>query len=226
MCSTSDAKIFRELNEDKIPVTIVPNGIDICRNTYQFPDISKPKQLIFCGSLDYEPNIEGLIWFLKSVWPLILSSHPDLKLIVVGKGKPSLALLKLLENDTSIDLVGEVTDVIPYYRQAQVAIVPLLHGSGTRLKILEAMSLGVPVISTSVGAEGIDYSKGESVVIADTLKQFSEAVDQLFKEPLLFTGISERARKLVEKEYSWDVIGKEIMQKILPVIPQKSTNKY
>ena len=113
---------------------------------------------------------------------MVLTSHPGLKLIVVGRGQPSAELSNLFKNDSSIDLIGEVEDVVPYYRKAQVAIVPLLHGSGTRLKILEAMSLGVPVISTSVGAEGIDYTNGKNILIADTEQEFNEAIDQLLEQ--------------------------------------------
>ncbi|MGN6802739.1 MAG: glycosyltransferase family 4 protein [Ginsengibacter sp.] len=207
-CSTADAAIFRTLNENKIQVTVVPNGIDICRNPYQLPDLSKPGLLIFCGSLDYGPNIEGLSWFLKSVWPLVLSDHAGLKVILVGRGHPAAELLKLLKDDPSIDLVGEVEDVIPYYRKASVAIVPLLHGSGTRLKILEAMSLGVPVVSTIIGAEGIDYANGKNILIADREKEFCEAFNELLNRPVLFGNISCEGRKLVEEKYSWEEIGK------------------
>ena len=214
VCSTSDAKIFRELNEDKISVTVVPNGIDICRNSYRSPDLSKPMHLIFCGSLDYEPNVEGLTWFLQSVWPLILNNYPVLKLIVVGRGHPPAELLKLLKDDTSIDLIGEVEDVIPYYRKASLAVVPLLHGSGTRLKILEAMSLGVPVISTFVGAEGIDYTNGKNIFIADTEKEFDESVNKLLNESLIFSQISKEGRKLVEEKYSWNVIGENLHHRL------------
>ena len=214
VCSTVDAAIFSALNENKIPVTVVPNGIDISRNRYQAPDRSKLPQLIFCGSLDYDPNIEGLTWFLESVWPLIVRNHRGLKLIVVGKGLPPAVLAKLLENDSSIDFVGEVEDVIPYYRKASVAIVPLLHGSGTRLKILEAMSLGVPVISTSHGAGGIDYTIGKNILIADTGNEFYEGVGKLLNHPPEVSELSREGRKLAEERYSWDVIGRQMSHEL------------
>jgi glycosyltransferase involved in cell wall biosynthesis len=214
-CSTKDAGVFEEINQHKIPVYIVPNGIDTSLNPYSLPDFSKSFQFIFCGSLDYAPNQLGLCWFLQSVWPVMVKKYPQIVLMIVGRGNPGSTLSALLQNQPSIHFIGEVDDTIPYYRKAQCSIVPLLHGSGTRLKILEAMSLGIPVISTAVGAEGIRYSNGENIIIAETANEFSAAIGRLYEQPGYFSAISKNGRELVEQEYSWDLIGKELRKKLM-----------
>ena len=206
--SVSDAEILRSFNKNKIQVAVIPNGIDVEKNSYQLPDFNhNPKKIIFCGSLDYEPNQIGLMWFLNNVWKDIIKIYSTIILLVVGKGQPGDALMGSLKHDSNIEFIGEVDEVIPYYRNAQCAIVPLLNGSGTRLKILEAMSLGVPVISTSIGAEGIHYKNGENIFISNERNEYLDIIDRLYKNDAIFISISRNANELVHNEYSWNVIG-------------------
>jgi polysaccharide biosynthesis protein PslH len=206
-CSEKDANFFRELNENKLSVYVLPNGVDSKINSYCFPDFSeRNRRIIFCGSLDYPPNREGLSWFLKEIWPVALEKISPLELTIVGKGHPGVDLMDLIKSCVNVRFIGEVEDVIPYYRQSQLAIVPLLHGSGTRLKILEAMSLGVPVLSTTIGAEGIKYIADKDILIANNSEAF---VEQLiyFCQNGVDENISKNARKLVDEHYSWKTIG-------------------
>jgi glycosyltransferase involved in cell wall biosynthesis len=212
-CSIKDATVFEQLNQYKIPVKVVPNGIDTSLNTYKIPDFSGELNLIFCGSLDYDPNIQGLCWFLENVWPVVFEKYPLINLSIVGRGKISMVLENLLENNSRITFAGEVDNVIPYYRAAHFAIVPILHGSGTRLKILEAMSLGVPVISTTAGAEGLEYEVDKNILIANTPDDFKDAIEFFFK-PQVLKCISKNSREFVEKKYSWDVIAKDMIQEL------------
>jgi glycosyltransferase involved in cell wall biosynthesis len=209
--SVSDAEILRSLNKNKIQIEVVPNGVDVEKNPFQLPDFNKnPKKIIFCGSLDYEPNQVGLLWFLKDVWPDIVKKHPGIILLVVGRGIPDQPLMNLLNGSPHIKFIGEVETVIPYYREVQCAIIPLLHGSGTRLKILEAMSLGIPVISTKAGAEGLNYKDGENIVISNMAEDFSESIDRVYDSDNQLLDISKNAREFVVQEYSWNVIGNSL----------------
>jgi glycosyltransferase involved in cell wall biosynthesis len=223
--SVSDAEILRSINKNKIQVEVVPNGVDVEKNPYQLPNFNKnPKKIIFCGSLDYEPNQAGLTWFLNNVWKDIVKNHSTIILLVVGKGQPGDALSDLLNHDSNVEFIGEVNEVIPYYRIAQCAIVPLLKGSGTRLKILEAMSLGVPVISTSKGAEGIHYRNGGNIFISDERNECLNIIDRLYKNDAIFISISRNANALVNKEYSWNVIGNYLKITIEKLVSNSQVN--
>jgi len=214
-CSEKDKDVFEQLNQNKIQVVIVPNGVDTNTNMFRLPEFSSNEcNIIFCGSLDYEPNYTGMIWFLKTVWPALVNKFPFIKMAIVGRGTPDNEMMKLIRESKGINFIGETKDVIPYYRNAQLAIVPILIGSGTRLKILEAMSLGVPVISTTIGAEGIDYTNGKNIIIADTADQFINKLETFVSNPAGNISISENASAMMEKEYSWDVIGRKLKEKL------------
>src|SRR6185437_13646677 len=161
--------------------------------------------IIFCGSLDYEPNKDGLLWFYKNVWPLVIGHLPGRMLYVVGRGN-SESYRELLK-DATVNFIGEVPEVTPFYRECNVAIAPLLQGSGTRLKILEAMSLGNPVVTTSKGIEGIEAKANEDIAVSDDARGFADAVIHLSTDTGFSKYISNNARRLVENKYSWDFIG-------------------
>jgi len=206
-CSKQDQDLLLKMNNNKIANTVViPNGVDIENAPYYYKrTVYSVNNILFCGSLDYGPNKEGLLWFYKSIWPLILKENKEVKLVVVGRGSTD-SYRELIE-DSSIDFIGEVESLSPYYNSCCLSIAPLKSGSGTRLKILEAMSYGTPVVSTSIGAEGIQYEEGTNILIADSDSEFAHAVLRLIKEEDLAYSISENARKFVELNYSWEAIG-------------------
>lgn len=209
-CSQVDLDIFTEMNREKIPLGyVLPNGIDTTLLTHSI-NIS-PEQLnniLFCGSLDYEPNKTGLLWFYKTVWPLVMQQLPGKVLCVVGRGNRQDYHDML--NDPTVNFIGEVEDVEPWYRKCNIAIAPLLNGSGTRFKILEAMSLGNPVVTTSIGIEGIESVNEIHALIADDAIKFANKIIQLTNHPGKSSLISSNARQLVETKYSWDIIGESL----------------
>lgn len=209
-CSQVDLDIFTEMNREKIPLGyVLPNGIDTTLLTHSI-NIS-PEQLnniLFCGSLDYEPNKTGLLWFYKTVWPLVMQQLPGKVLCVVGRGNRQDYHDML--NDPTVNFIGEVEDVEPWYRKCNIAIAPLLNGSGTRFKILEAMSLGNPVVTTSIGIEGIESVNEIHALIADDAIEFANKIIQLTNHPGKSSLISSNARQLVETKYSWDIIGESL----------------
>ncbi|HEU5365782.1 MAG TPA: glycosyltransferase family 10, partial [Hanamia sp.] len=205
-CSEQDRIRFLEMNDNKVAAIVIPNGVSIERMYDKGVNQDLPEYILFCGALWTQPNSEGLIWFYKNIWPGIRNIFPLLKLLIVGSGKLPVGYDEIYQ-DTSLVFTGSVEDVKPWYDKASIAIVPLLSGSGTRLKILEAMSLGLPVISTSKGAEGINYTKGVNIIIADEENKFEEKIINLLKDKEQRLSIQQHARTLVKENYNWDIIG-------------------
>lgn len=211
-CSSKDVTGLESLNHNKIRGFVVPNGAEARHIDLEQKDFSKP-HLLFCGSLDYLPNKNGLLWFYRNIWPELKAKIPEVKLTVVGRNGYSKDYTPL-KQDEQIDFVGEVEVVAPYYQKSSMAIVPLLEGSGTRLKILEAMSFGVPVISTTIGADGIDYDNNYNILIADTPKQFANTIVSNYNTDNVYN-IQQNAFNLVNQKYVWPVIVRDLVGELL-----------
>lgn len=205
-CSKKDHDDFIRMNNNQLTAAVIPNGVNIGNLFDEGVRQDKPGYILFCGSLWSPPNSEGLSWFYQNVWPSVTKVFPDLKLLVVGSGKVPDSLNRLI-NDPSVQFTGTIDDVRPSYNKAAIAIVPLLTGSGTRLKILEAMGLGVPVVSTTIGAEGIDYTVEKDILIADTEAAFADQIIVLLNCKTQRLNVQQNARKLVEEKYDWNIIG-------------------
>ncbi|MEJ8756636.1 glycosyltransferase family 4 protein [Pontibacter sp. H259] len=211
-CSDDDRSMLESLNNHRIRGYTVPNGVSTL-NEFILNKHSVYNNILFCGSLDYGPNIQGLIWFNRFVWPKVISSMLGAKLTIIGRGLGKG--LEELKSVTSIYLIGEVADVAPYYRDNFIAIVPLLEGSGTRLKITEAMSYGNPVVSTSIGAEGIKIQQNVNVLIADTPEAFANSLLAILEKPEIGEQMRRNARELIDAKYNWDYIGLTIKESLL-----------
>ena len=210
-CSNEDLDVLIDMNDKKISGTVIPNGVKIDSKFLAGDEkiSAANNNIIFCGSMDYFPNQEGLIWFCKEVFPLMLKENPQVKLLVVGRGDPGDELNNLLKND-SIIFFGMVADVNDYYKKAAVAIVPLLSGSGTRLKLLEAMGCKTAVVSTTAGAEGINYTERKNILIADDNISFANAVIKLLNDESLARSIASAAYLFVKENYDWNIVGKKL----------------
>lgn len=208
-CSEQDLAELVNMNGSKISGAVIPNGVGLPETARKFDPASTPDDILFCGSLDYFPNQEGLTWFCKEVFPLILQKRPEVRLLVVGKGEPNAELSDLLKG-TGIVNYGMVDRVDVFYRKASLAVVPLLSGSGTRLKLLEAMGQQVAVVSTTIGAEGIDYTDKENILIADDNRQFADAVLRLLADKKMSGDLSEKAFSFVKERYDWNRIGEKM----------------
>ena len=145
------------------------------------------------------------MWFYGTIWPKLKTTIKGITLTVIGRNGHDNAYAPL-KIDSQINFIGEVMDVSPFYHKNNIAIVPLLEGSGTRLKILEAMSFGLPVISTSIGADGINYILNKNIVIANTLEEFEKGIKLLTSNKHLSKTISEKAHQLINNKYQWSVI--------------------
>jgi glycosyltransferase involved in cell wall biosynthesis len=176
-------------------IEVVPN----CINLADYGDVREtpqPHKLIFTGSFRYFANHDAMTWFLQEVYPRIQARAPDVWVTITGDN----AGLPLPPAD-NVALTGFVDDVRPLIASAWVSLVPIRVGGGTRLKILEAMALGTPVVATSKGAEGLDAKHGEHLLIADSPEAFAEAVIRLLQEPGLRRRLADRAYQLVQQRY-------------------------
>jgi polysaccharide biosynthesis protein PslH len=209
-CSSDDYDKLNSLNKSRVSGTIIPNGVNVKQRPFdKNPTKYLINEIIFCGTLDTVPNKEGLLWFYDYVFPILIKKRPTIQLTIIGRVTDTHVFKKLID-DASVNFIGNVETVVPYYNGASVAIVPLLSGSGTRLKILEAMSLGNPVVSTKIGAEGIECHPGKNIFIIDQAEQFAEQIDLLIGNETLFNEVRVNALNFVTSFYSWHVIGNKI----------------
>lgn len=162
------------------------------------------------GSMDYHANIHAVVDFARDVWPVIHPRQPDLVFTIVGRN-PSTEVRELSAHP-GIEVTDTVDDVRPYYREAVASIVPLKVGGGSRLKILESMAAGIPVVSTTLGAEGLEVRHGTEIVIADTNEQLASAISDLLASDELQKRLSQAGRALVSQRYEWKIAGESLFR--------------
>lgn len=199
-------KAIIEKNAPGIPKFVIPNGVDTNFFSASETEI-EPFSMVFTGALSYVPNYDGMIYFLDEIFPIIQKVVPQAKVYIVGSKPP--ATLKKYESN-SVTVTGFVDDVRPYVDQSSVFVVPLRMGSGTRLKVVEALSMKKPVVSTSIGCEGIDVNDNEHLMVRDEPAAFAEAVINLFKDSKTRNKLVENGYQLVKQKYDWQVIGRSI----------------
>jgi glycosyltransferase involved in cell wall biosynthesis len=183
------------------PARVVPIAVDVQELAYS-PRTSEARHVVSVATMFYPPNVEGVHWFATEVFPSIRRQFPAARFYIVGS-RPPLKISRLGERDTGVVVTGYVADLEPILRQSAVMVVPVHSGSGMRVKILDAFARGIPVVSTTVGAEGIDARKGEHLLIADSPEEFAQAVIQTLAEPAEADRRAGAARELVETRYDW-----------------------
>lgn len=198
------AQLLKLLPTGAIDITIVPNTIDVVEYGQGEPpseDINH--DLVFTGKMDYRPNVDGVLWFAEKVWPALRDARPDITWAIVGQ-KPH-ARLDVLRGKEGITITGFVPYIQPYLAGALIYIVPLRIGSGTRLKILEAMTTGLPIVSTRIGAEGFDVSDQQEMVLADSPEEWVENILRLLNDQERRTEMGAAAHEFA-KRYDWRTI--------------------
>lgn len=189
---------------------------------------SAARRLLFVGSMDYHANIDAVTHFAREVWPQVRALHPELIYTIVGRD-PAPEVRQLAELP-GIEVTGTVNDVRPYYHDALMAVIPLRVGGGSRLKILEAMAAGVPVVSTRLGAEGIEAEDGENIVLADTGAELCEAVGNLVAHEERRRALASGGQALAAARYDWARLGALLIEtyrslmrgrESLPLAPQR-----
>ena len=180
-----------------VPIIVYPNALP----PSAAPDVAKDFSLAFSGNWSYLPNQSGLHWFVKRVWPTLRARLPGLKLILIGRNAEDAR--PAVGNAEGIEFTGYVPDALPWIAKAKVAIAPLLAGSGTRLKILEAWAAQVPVVATSIAAEGLAAKPGRDLLIEDSPEGFAQAIVGLLQSPETALRVAKAGRRLFESNYSW-----------------------
>lgn len=191
------------------PVVVVPNGVDL--EMFQRTPVEQqvPGRIIFTGALTYHPNVQAVLHFAQHCWPRVREQMSAATWDIVGRYPPP-EVLRLAEMP-GVRITGAVPDVRPYLAQAQVAIAPLLVGSGTRLKILESFATGKAVVSTSLGAEGLQVVPGEHLMLADDPTAFATAVVTLLRNPALRAAYGAAGHALVRARFSWEASGAALL---------------
>jgi glycosyltransferase involved in cell wall biosynthesis len=201
LTSERDLSLLRRDAPEK-PAAVIPNGVD---TTFFRPSEApvEPDTIVFFGAINYYPNTEGLLFFLDEVFPRVKQQRPGAQLRIVGQ-QPPPAITSRAADDVIV--TGLVDDVRPYLERAAAVIAPLRIGGGTRLKIVEAMAMGKPVVSTYLGAEGLDVIDGEDILLADRAEDFALQVTRVLGDPGLARRLGEAARHRAESLYTWRAV--------------------
>ena len=215
-CSRDDGQRLSEIGIDN--VAEIPNGVDLSyfsrRQNYQATESGI--DLIFAGGLEWYPNRDAMIFFAKKVWPQLKAKAQAATMTVVGRG--SIPLLNdIAATDSSFKVAGFVPDVRTYLEQASIYVCPIRDGGGTKLKVLDALGMGIPLIAHPIACEGINVRNGEHVIFAETPKQFCDAILSLSAAPELKMKLSANGRQLIEEQYCYNKIG-EKMAKVYQLI--------
>ena len=205
VCITkNDAEVFRQAGCRK-PIASIPFGID----TGEVPSVDvEPNSLFHIGAMDWLPNQESIRWLLEKVWPVVHREVPQAKLYLAGRKMPAQWMHANIEGVT---VIGEVPDAMYFIGSKKINVVPLLSGSGIRVKIIEAMSIGKTVITTTVGAQGIDYTDGENILIADTPEQFAQQIKRCLDDDVFCSNIGKAAARLVAEQYNKQTLAKQLI---------------
>jgi glycosyltransferase involved in cell wall biosynthesis len=192
---------------------VVPITWNASKENYQktFKSNSSNISLFFIGSLDWKPNQEGLLWFLSKVWPICRSRFPDLSFFVAGRNMPDSIKQLSIEG---VFMIGEVDDAASFVNQHDIAIVPLLSGSGMRAKIIEAMALGKVVITTSIGLEGIEAQDAFDVCLANSPEEFIDVIQHLLAHPAQLIQMGMNAQHNIMHNYESVMMGKKLLDSL------------
>jgi polysaccharide biosynthesis protein PslH len=216
-CGQADAVLVTSERERQVlkrllpkrMIEVVPNGVDIEFFHGQCAEQAVECRIIFTGAIDYYPNTDAVLFFSQQCWPFIRAQVPTVTWQIVGKDPPPQ--VQRLASLPGITVTGSVPDVRPYLASAAVAIAPILIGSGTRLKILEAFAMRKAVVSTSIGCEGLAVEPGKHLLVADQPVAFAQAVVELLRDAEKRSKLEGAGRSLVEAEYSWEQCGTRLL---------------
>ena len=209
VCSEEDRLLLRKVAPIE-SVSVIPNGVDLETYSPNGAAALPNNRIVFVGRMDYHANVSGVRWFCEEILPLIRARRPNVLFQIVG-GEPTKEVRSLAVPGL-VEVTGFVEDVRPYLREATVVVVPLQVGGGTRLKIMEALAMGKPVVSTTVGAEGIAVVPERHILMADDPGEMVRQIFRALDSPPLRRQLGAEGRRLVEDRYSWDTIGQHLEQ--------------
>lgn len=211
VCGPDDKAFLQQHLPDTEKVFVLANGYNESYFDQEcFPrKLSDVPSILFCGALDYSPNVDAIEWFADYIWPRIYKELPEANWQIVGKS-PDARSMRWAQLD-GVDLIGEVCDVRPYYQSAWLQVVPLRIGGGTRLKIVESLGMGTPVVSTTLGAQGLDLESGKDLLLADQPDTFAQSVLTLLRDSNLRHSIEINGLHTVQQNYRWSTLGEKLV---------------
>ncbi len=206
VCSEEDKSLLENDHEYQ-RVRILPNGIDKSTFYSDYHDYSINNRIIFTGNMNYFPNADAALYFSKEIFPEILKKHPHVKFYIVGQNPPGK--IKALQSD-NISVTGFVKSMADEYRTSSIAVSPVRVGAGTLNKVLEPMAMGLPVVSSEIGFEGIGAEHGEEIILARDKKEFVESINNLLSDQSYRQYIGEGGKNLVNREFGWDSVSEKL----------------
>ncbi len=195
-------------------VDVVDNGVDLDYFNHEAQKVDE-NSLVFVGSMDWRPNQDAVTFFVKEIFPLIRQKKPEAHAVFVGRKPPEF--IHAYNDIDGIEVTGSVKDIRPYVHSSAVYVVPLRIGGGTRLKILDAMAMHKPIVSTVVGAEGLDVTDRENILLAKTAQSFADQVVRLMDDKALQEKLAKKGRELVEAKYGWDSLAAKLENFLIEV---------
>jgi len=187
------------LHSPVIPICVDPDDRPLVQR------VAHPRTILSLGTMFWPPNVEGVLWFAREVFPRVLECAPDARFVVVGKNPPA-AVQALTAAFPNVEVTGYVPDPTPYLAETAAFVVPLNAGGGMRVKVVDAWGWGLPIVSTTIGAEGIDVQDGKNILLGDTPEAFAEAVIRLLENPALGERLRANGRQWVETHYNWRTV--------------------
>lgn len=199
-----DSTVLQEWAGQPLDITVIPIAANP-RDRKPVPRQPDARDILSVGSMFYPPNVDGTLWFAEAIYPHIKHSLPDAHLTLVGS-RPAPNILRLPQKDPSIEVTGYAPDLKSYLERSAVLIAPLRFGSGMRVKILDALTWGMPTVSTSLGCQGMAVTAGENILIADEPEDFAAKVLRVIQDRELADRLAANGRRLIEKQYDWQIV--------------------
>lgn len=210
VCGPDDETFLRKNVRENMRISVLVNGVDLEYFRPESSDASRTEKpsLIFCGAMDYNPNIDALRWYFHEIHEPLRKLVPDLEVLIVGK--QPVAEVQAYGKKQNVTVTGGVPDVRPFYRKAWMQIVPLRIGGGTRLKIVESLAMGTPVVSTSIGAQGLYLLHNHDILLADDAGSFVRQTARALRETELRDRLERNGLETVRARFSWTTLGREL----------------
>lgn len=218
VCSKEDRNYLATEHQLKT-IDILPNGVDTESFGGDGHNYQQHQIILFTGNMDYAPNVDAVVYFSKEIFPTIRQHFPDTKFVIAGQ-RPVKKVLELA--GAAIEVTGFVKDLSALYRQAAIVVAPLRFGAGTQNKVLEAMAMGVPVVSGTVGFEGLNIQSGEGVVLATSTETFTESCCQLLADHSLREKVGKTGKAKISENFAWPVIAEQLEVYFRKIISERT----
>lgn len=209
VCSNEDLKFLEEKHHINT-IRLLPNGVDTDKFKPMAHDYSHAHTLLFTGNMDYDPNVDAVLYFANEVFPKIKQDFPDVKFVIAGQ-RP-IDKVKALDNQKDIQVTGFIPELSEMYNTASVVVAPLRFGAGTQNKVLEAMAMGIPVVCSHIGFEGLGIQDGEGAFMRTDATSFANQVTALLKDASLRQSVGEKGVEVIQKSFSWDTVASTLEQ--------------